>query len=67
MNTYIFYSNTNNIYFIVTDFIFFQTETKEEIRDIYISDGEFADVHEHDNEIASVAIWKAAAKFEKSE
>lgn len=68
LNTYIFYSNTNNIYFIVTEFLFFfQNETKREIHDIYISDGEFADFHEHDNKIVPVSIWKADAKFVKSE
>ncbi|KAJ8643329.1 hypothetical protein MRB53_005077 [Persea americana] len=42
-------------------------ETKREIHDIYISDGEFADFHEHDNKIVPVSIWKADAKFVKSE
>ncbi|RWR72561.1 UPF0587 protein [Cinnamomum micranthum f. kanehirae] len=43
------------------------TETGQKIPDIYISDGEFADLHEHDNNIVPVAIWKADAKFVKSE
>ncbi|XXG45978.1 hypothetical protein AAC387_Pa02g0923 [Persea americana] len=42
-------------------------EMKREIHDIYISDGEFAAFHEHDNKIVPVSIWKADAKFVKSE